>query len=134
MVPTGLVANHSLKGNYLPNVDMYSIPFDTIPVYRNKVRMVYEFDAGDVPASYIYPAMARSFRTAGFQWATQFAYDPVATAYANTEYQTHYLNLAYTPSKAISLLIAAKAFHKLPRLKSYGTYPCLLYTSPSPRD
>lgn len=121
--PTGLVANRSLKGNYLPHVDMYSIPFDTIPGYRNKVRMVYEFDAGDVPASYMYPAMARSFRTAGFQWATQFAYDPMATAYANTEYQTHYLNLAYTPSKAISLLIAAKAFHRVPRLKSYGAYP-----------
>jgi hypothetical protein len=46
--------------------------------------------------------MARSFRRAGFQWATQFAYDPMATAYANTEYQTHYVNLAYTPSKAIA--------------------------------
>ena len=45
------------------------------------------------------------------------------TAYANTEYQTHYLNLAYTPSKAISLLIASKAFHRIPRMKSYGTYP-----------
>ncbi|MGZ3924876.1 MAG: membrane or secreted protein, partial [Flavisolibacter sp.] len=68
-------------------------------------------------------AMARSFREAGFQWATQFAYDPTALAYANTEYQTHYLNLLYTPSKAISLLIASKAFHKLPRLKSFGSYP-----------
>ncbi len=51
----------------------------------------FEFDASDVLESYMYPAMARSFRTAGFQWATQFAYDPMATAYANTEYQTHYL-------------------------------------------
>ncbi len=122
--PTGLVANRFLKGNYLPNVDVYKIPFgDTIAAYRNKAKMVYEFDAGDVAESYMYPAMARSFRTAGFQWATQFAYDPMATAYANTEYQTHYLNLAYTPSKAISLLIASNAFHKLPRLKSYGISP-----------
>ncbi|HEY0058404.1 MAG TPA: cellulase family glycosylhydrolase [Flavisolibacter sp.] len=122
--PTGLVANRSLKGNYLPNVDHYKIPFgDTIAAYKNKVRMVYEFDAGDVFESYMYPAMARSFRTAGFQWATQFAYDPMATAYANTEYQTHYVNLAHTPSKAISLLIASKVFHKLPRLKTYGAFP-----------
>jgi hypothetical protein len=122
--PTGLVANRSLKGNLLPNVDHYKIPFgDTIPAYQNKARMVYEFDAGDVLESYMYPAMARSFRTAGFQWATQFAYDPLATAYGNTEYQTHYLNLAYTPSKAISLLIASKAFHRLPLNKSYGVYP-----------
>ena len=82
--------------------DHYKIPFgDTIPAFKNKAKMVYEFDAGDVYESYMYPAMARSFRSAGFQWATQFAYDPLATAYANTEYQTHYLNYAYTPSKAI---------------------------------
>ncbi|MBL3655254.1 cellulase family glycosylhydrolase [Fulvivirga sediminis] len=121
--PTGLVANHTLHGNYLPNVDTYHIPFDTIPEYKNKAKMVYEFDAGDVLSSYMYPAMAKSFREAGFQWATQFAYDPLGTAYANTEYQTHYVNLAYTPKKAISLLIAGKVFHELPLLKKYGKYP-----------
>lgn len=121
--PTGLVANHTLEGNYLPHVDRYQIPFDTIPAFKNKAKMVYEFDAGDILGAYIYPAMARSFRQAGFQWATQFAYDPLATAHANTEYQTHYVNLAYTPSKAISLMIASEAFHRLPRLKSWGTYP-----------
>jgi len=121
--PTGLVANHEQKGNFLPNVDHYTIPFDTIPEFRNKSKMVYEFDAADVLQSCMYPAIARSFREAGFQWATQFAYDPTALAYANTEYQTHYLNLLYTPSKAISLLIASKAFHRLPRLKSFGSYP-----------
>lgn len=122
--PTGLVANRSQRGNYLPHVDYYRIPFgDSLAAYRNKARMVYEFDAGDVLESYMYPAMARSFRTAGFQWATQFAYDPLATAYGNTEYQTHYLNLAYTPSKAISLLIAGKVFRTVPRGKSYGAYP-----------
>lgn len=121
--PTGLVANHEVRGNFLPNVDQYTIPFDTIAEYRYKSRMVYEFDAADVMQSCLYPAMAKSFRGAGFQWATQFAYDPLALAYANTEYQTHYLNLAYTPSKAISLLIASEAFHRVPRLKNYGTYP-----------
>ncbi len=121
--PTGLVANRTLQGNYLPHVDRYHIPFDTIPEFKNKALMVYEFDAGDVLGSYMYPAMAKSFRGAGFQWATQFAYDPLATAYGNTEYQTHYLNLAYTPSKAISMLIASKAFHQLPLRKNYGTYP-----------
>ena len=122
--PTGLVAGHEQKGNFLPNVDQYIIPYiDTMPAFRNKARAVYEFDAGDVLQPIMYPAMVRSFRTAGFQWATQFAYDPMATAYANTEYQTHYLNLAYTPAKAISLLIGSKAFHMIPRGKSYGIYP-----------
>ena len=121
--PTGLVAGHEQKGNLLPNVDRYTIPFDTIPEFHNKAKMVYEFDAADVLQSCMYPAVARSFKLAGFQWVTQFAYDPLATAYGNTEYQTHYLNLAYTPAKAISFLIANRVFHQLPRDKDYGTYP-----------
>jgi hypothetical protein len=121
--PTGLVAGHEQQGNFLPNVDRYPIPFDTIPEFRNKAKMVYEFETADVLKPYLYPAVARSFKQAGFQWVTQFAYDPMATAYANTEYQTHYLNLAYTPAKAISFLIANRVFHLLPRNKDYGTYP-----------
>ena len=121
--PSGLVAGRELQGNYLPHVDRYTIPFDSIPAFKNKALMVYEFDAADILQSYMYPAMVRSFRSAGMGWATQFAYDPMAIAYCNTEYQTHYLNLAYTPSKAISMLIASKVFHKVPRFKNYGSYP-----------
>ena len=121
--PSGLVSGGELKGNYLPHVDRYTIPFDTIPAFVKKALMVYEFDAADILQPVMYPVMAKSFRQAGFQWATQFAYDPMALAYANTEYQTHYLNLAYTPSKAISMLIASRVFHKVPRLKNYGSYP-----------
>lgn len=121
--PSGLVSGGTLKGNYLPHVDKYTIPFDTIAAFHKKALMVYEFDAADIFQPVMYPAMAKSFREAGFQWATQFAYDPLAIAHANTEYQTHYLNLAYTPSKAISMLIASRVFHKVPRLKNYGVYP-----------
>jgi len=121
--PTGLVAGHEQQGNLLPHVDRYEIPFDSIPAFRNKPRMIYEFESADVLKPYMYPAMARSFKTAGMQWATQFAYDPLGTAFANTEYQTHYLNLAYTPAKAISLLIASRIFHHMPAYKDYGRYP-----------
>lgn len=122
--PSGLVGGQELKGNTLPNIDVYHIPFrDTVPAFAKKALMVYEFDAADVLQPCMYPFMAKAFRGAGFQWATQFAYDPMALAYANTEYQTHYLNLAYTPSKAISLLIASEAFHAIPRMKTYGNYP-----------
>jgi hypothetical protein len=121
--PSGLVSGAALKGNYLPHVDKYTIPFDTIPSFRNRGIMVYEFDAADINESYMYPAMARSFREAGVGWATQFAYDPMALGDVNTEYQTHYLNLAYTPSKAISLLIASQVFHRMRRFTSYGAYP-----------
>ena len=121
--PIGLVAGHEQQGNFLPHVNKYNFPFDTIPQFKNKARIIYEFDAADLLQSYLYPVMARSFKQAGFQWATQFAYDPMATAYGNTEYQTHFLNLAYTPAKAISFLIANRAFHSLPTGKSYGSYP-----------
>jgi hypothetical protein len=121
--PTGLVSGSELRGNFLPNVDRYAIPFDTIPAFSSKSRMVYEFETADVLQSYMYPAVARSFRTAGFQWATQFAYDPMALGYANTEYQTHYLSLPFTPGKAISILIASEVFHTQPRGKSYDAYP-----------
>lgn len=67
--------------------------------------------------------MARSFRTAGMQVATHFSYDPSYMAHLNTEYGTHYMNLLYTPNKAIGLMIAAEAFRTVPLNKSYGSYP-----------
>jgi hypothetical protein len=122
--PSGLVGGKTLQSNYLPHVNTYRIPFgDTLPAFNNKPLMVYEFDPADIMKPIMYPAMARSFRVAGFQWATQFAYDPMAIAQSNTEYQTHYLNLAYTPGKAISLLIAGEVFRNTARLAKMKTYP-----------
>lgn len=117
--PSGLVSGKARKENFLPVVAHYNLPYDT----KGKARIVYEFDAADINGSYMYPAMARSFREAGFQWATQFAYDPLAMAAYNTDYQTHWMNLVYTPAKAVSLRIAAEAFRSLPRGESYGHYP-----------
>jgi len=121
--PTGLVNNSLLKGNYLPNVDAYQIPFENKKAFQNKTRVIYEFDSGDTNSSVIFPAMARSFRESKFQFATQFAYDPIDLGFANTEYQTHYLNLAYTPSKAISLKIAGEVFREIPNGESFGRFP-----------
>ena len=121
--PSGLVSGHTRKGNFLPNVDEYQIPFSDVKGFNQKAKLVYEFDPADLLYSYMYPAMVRTFRSAGFQWITQFAYDPMDLAWANTEYQTHYLNLAYTPRKALSMKIAAEAAFSLPRNKSFGVYP-----------
>ncbi|WP_242156272.1 hypothetical protein [Aestuariivivens sediminis] len=121
--PTGLVYNQEFKGNYLPHVDVYNIPFKDHKAFQNKARIIYEFDPADNATSYLYPAMARSFREARFQFAAQFAYDPMDLAFANTEYQTHYLNLAFTPSKALSLRIASAVFHDMDNGQSYGRYP-----------
>ena len=122
--PTGLVAGHQRKGNFLPYVQQYPIPWkDSIKNYDKMARVVYEFDPGDVLYSYLYPAIARTFRNEGFQWITQFAYDPIDVAKYNTEYQTHFLNLAYTPSKALSMLIAGEAARNIPRGTDFGKFP-----------
>src|SRR5690554_152829 len=121
--PTGLGAGEEIGGNLLPNVDRYAIPFQDNEGFRKGAKIVYEFDAADVGRSYIYPAMARSFRTAGIQWATHFSYDPTYMAYANTEYDTHYMNLVFAPQKALSLKIASEVFHKMPLYQDYGNYP-----------
>ncbi|WP_089662979.1 cellulase family glycosylhydrolase [Christiangramia echinicola] len=121
--PTGLGFQKELEGNLLPNVNDYHIPFNDVIQKNNKAKLVYEFDAADVNKSYMYPAMARSFREAGIQLATHFAYDPTFLAYANTEYNTHYMNLNYTPHKALALMIASEIFHEVPMREELGTYP-----------
>ncbi len=121
--PTGLVHNKMLQGNYLINVNHYTIPSGSLTGFNDKAKMVYEFEAADIGGSYMYPAIVRSFREAGMQFATMFSYDPSQIAWSNTEYGTHFMNLLYTPNKTISMMIAAKAFHELPRYKSYGNYP-----------
>ncbi len=121
--PTGLGYQRELSGNLLPNVNDYNIPFNnTIQKYKG-AKLVYEFDAADVGKSYIYPAMARSFRAAGIQIATHFSYDPTFLAYANTEYNTHYMNLVYTPQKALSLMICNAVFHEISMNQNFGKFP-----------
>ena len=39
------------------------------------------------------------------------------------EYGTHYMNLAYAPQKALSLMLAGEVFHSIPMYKNHGSYP-----------
>ncbi|OLC10626.1 MAG: hypothetical protein AUH41_02635 [Gemmatimonadetes bacterium 13_1_40CM_66_11] len=119
--PTGLNAGHELEGNYLRGTDAY--PDLLRPELARLPRIVYEFDSPDLRTGTMYPAMARTFRAVGAQFAAMFAYDMLATASRNLGWQTHYLNLVYTPRKAVSAIIAAEAMHRLPRLQAYGPYP-----------
>jgi hypothetical protein len=112
--PTNLVANHQINGNFLPQVSQYQIPFASHPKFKAIAKIVYEFDPADVGGNIMYPAMARSFREAGMQLGAQFAYDAMCSAPYNTNYGTHFMNLAYAPHKAISLKIASAIFHQLP--------------------
>ena len=119
--PTGLNSGHELEGNYLRGTDAY--PDLLRPELAGLPRIVYEFDTPDLRTGTMYPAMARTFRSVGAQFAAMFAYDMLATASRNLGWQTHYLNLVYTPRKAISAIIAAEAMRRLPRMQSYGSYP-----------
>ncbi len=119
--PTGLNSGHELRGNYLRTVDDY--PGLRDPELQKMPRLVYEFDSADQLTGYMYPAMMRAFRAGGVQLAAMFAYDMLETSSRNLGWQTHYLNLVYTPRKAMSAVIAAEAMRRLPRMKSYGRYP-----------
>ena len=119
--PTGLNSGHELAGNYIRGVDQF--PDMLSPALAPLPRIVYEFDAPDTRTGYMYPAMVRTFRQVGAQFAAMFAYDMLQTASRNLGWQTHYLNLVYTPRKAMSAVIAAEAMHRLPRLGRYGAYP-----------
>ncbi|WP_318310137.1 glycoside hydrolase 5 family protein [Flagellimonas crocea] len=121
--PTGLGYQRPIPGNVLPNVSEYDIPFDKDIKRHQGAKIVYEFDAADVAESHVYPAMARSFREAGIQLATHFAYDPTFLAPFNTEYDTHYMNLLYTPKKALALKISSAIFHEVPLYSDFGDYP-----------
>ena len=122
--PTGLYSNHDHKGNMLPNIDEFIIPFADNPGWQNKAKISYEFSPSDVASSsYMYPVMARSFREAGFQFAAQFAYSPMNVGFANIEYRAHYLSLPWAPHKSMGMVVANEVFHRVPLGKSYGRYP-----------
>jgi hypothetical protein len=119
--PTGLNAGYELRGNYLRGADGF--PDMLRPDLARLPRIVYEFDSPDLRTGTMYPAMVRTFRAVGAQFAAMFSYDMLRTASRNLGWQTHYLNLVYTPRKAMSAVVAAEAMRRLPRLRSYGRYP-----------
>lgn len=119
--PTQLNHGETLKGNFLPYVNDYT-PMKTVDI-GPRSKMVYEFDAPDLTCSYMYPAQVREFREGGVQWAAMFSYDMIGTAPWNLGWQTHLLNMVYTPKKAVSAMIAVKAMQALPRGKDWGVYP-----------
>ncbi|MCL1920788.1 MAG: glycoside hydrolase family 5 protein [Kiritimatiellaeota bacterium] len=111
--PTGLLNGRALTRPQLHRVAPSSLA--PIPEIARLSRMIYEFDAADVEASYMYPAMAKAFRAEGVQVAAMFQYDLALLAGRNANWQTHHLNLLYTPGKALSLAIAAEVFRHVPR-------------------
>lgn len=122
--PVSHNAGFEFKGNLLTHLDRW--PKDSLTddiKAKNKALLAYEIDVADNGYSYTYPMMARSMRSVGFQFAAMFSYDPLGIAYSNWEYRTHFMNLAYTPQKALGLKIAGEVFHKIPREMKFGAFP-----------
>jgi hypothetical protein len=119
--PTGLNSGHMHTDNYLRSVD------DFTPMLRpdllNIPKLVYEFDTADMYSGFMYPAMVRAFRGVGAQFIAMFSYDMLDTAPYNLGWQTHFLNLVYSPKKAMSAIIAAEVARTIPRYAHYGDYP-----------
>jgi hypothetical protein len=119
--PSGLVSGHQLHGNFLRTVDNYA------PMLASELagrpRVVYEYDMPDVMSGYHYPAMVRTFRSVGAQSAAMFSYDMLATAPYNLGWQTHCLNMVYTPQKAASAIIASQVMRRIPRMTPVAPYP-----------
>ncbi|MBN1413484.1 MAG: hypothetical protein JW973_00170 [Bacteroidales bacterium] len=119
--PMGLVSGHRLQGNHLRAVDDYTTMHTT--ELKSMPRIVYEFDEADSYTPYMYPAMVRSFRGVGAQFASMFSYDMLATAPYNLGWQTHLMNMVYYPQKAVAAVIAAAVMKKIPLYQQYGRYP-----------
>ncbi len=118
--PGALNNNRTLPGNFLPFVSDYDE--NAFDIGRLS-RLVYEFDATDVSCSYMLPAMVREYRKGKVQFAAMFSYDMLETAPWNLGWQTHLLNMVYTPRKAAGAIIAAEAMRRLPSGVDYGPYP-----------
>lgn len=119
--PTGLNSGRTLQGNRLRSVDDF--PPMLYPDIKGIPRIVYEFDSPDLNNGYMYPAMMRTFKSVGAQFATMFSYDMLVSAPYNQGWNTHLLNMVYTPSKTVSAILAAHAMKKLPLYQDYGKYP-----------
>jgi len=103
--------------NFLPVAEPMHLPAE----FARKARLEYEFDAPATNVScYLYPALAAHLRSGEVQVACQFQYDSISTARWNTDWQAHWLNWLYTPSKTVSYMLAGETFRRLPRGTAYA--------------
>ena len=104
--------------NYLPIVAQSGQEYERLgwalgKRFEKKAKLVYEYETFFNQSSYLYPAMARLFRSLGAQVATMWTYSLTPAA----EYMagSHHLNLYCTPQKAMSFTIAGEVLAATPR-------------------
>ena len=110
--------------NYLPYLKQVSEREDwmgwiRMPRFASKAKVVYEFETMCNQRTYLFPAMAKLFRSTGAQVATLWTY--VLSGYAPYCGGTHVLNLETTPGKAASFMIGGEVFRGVPRGEPYTT-------------
>ena len=71
-------------------------------------KLVYEYETFCNQSAYLYPAMAKFYRSVGAQIATQWTYG--LTAYSEYLGGSHVFNLKTTPRKAASFMVAKQQF------------------------
>lgn len=81
--------------------------------FAKKAKMAYEFESMYNHSAWLYPAMARLFRSLGAQIAPMWQY--TLTPVAEYRAGSHYLNAYCTPRKAVSFRIASRVFSSTPR-------------------
>jgi hypothetical protein len=104
--------------NYLPYLQKVSDREDWMgwiraPRFASKAKVVYEFETMCNQKTYLFPAMAKLFRSTGAQVAALWTY--ALSSYAPYCGGTHVFNLETTPGKAASFMIAGNVFRDLPR-------------------
>ncbi|VGO13032.1 hypothetical protein PDESU_01586 [Pontiella desulfatans] len=99
--------------NYLPYIQQCSENEDWLgwlrsDAFKGKAKLVYEFETFCNQSGYLYPAMAKFYRSVGAQIAAQWTYG--LTAYAEYLGGSHVFNLKTTPKKAASFMVAKQQF------------------------
>lgn len=87
--------------------------------FKDKARVVYEFETFYNQTSYLYPAMAKLFRSLGIQGAAMWTY--ILPGQAEYTAAAHHLNLKTTPNKAAAFMAAGQVMRSEPRFKPYET-------------
>jgi hypothetical protein len=87
--------------------------------FASKAKVVYEFETFCNQSAYLFPAMAKEFRSLGAQVATLWTY--ALSGYAPYCAGSHVFNLETTPRKAAAFMVADEVFKSLPRGVAYKT-------------
>ena len=108
--------------NYLPYIEQCSENEDWLgwlrsDAFKDKAKLVYEYETFCNQSAYLYPAMAEFYRSVGVQIAAQWTYG--LTAYVEYLGGSHVFNLKTTPRKAASFMVAKQQFKDVPTTYSY---------------